>query len=957
VSENKFIQHLKGKATAGSVVEIKNQATPASFANMPSGTSNANNVYADVRGNATVVAQGTTNWKLNGANLVLVSNVSGDGNDYTGVYGASGAGLWINATYTFPSTGDPNHPVAMIFNPNTKWVLKLCGDNLLANGANTIDFSLVITIGSSNIITKNFTIAEQANKFCKEFVIDFAESNQALIKAQGTTTMQVQLLCATASATARIYNGMTVFTALQRRVDGGTVATDQKTFPDVIQDIDDINDEIDQIHEDIDDLEDYVDDTFVRLDGESIMTGPLKMRATSSFQCAIAPFWDGVGFYKLNSDDSVTLIASIETPDGFLPWTTNTYNIGSSLKKWKNLYLAGKAYVPVINNGYDIAVPVTNSADTLALKSEVDLAANSGRMITDQGLWYAKMYSATVAPSAEDGTNYADFSQTDGQGNPIIVTYNRVNGAWVQGQTITPPAEYDGYVPITSKIWDIAEQAGQQGGRILWNHQSKDFTPYPQIISFENAALSGVSTAPTPTNGSPNNQIVNKEYVDNAIGNGTITLTQGGTPMGSFTTNQSNDMTIALDGGSSYHPDLFDWKWADHQLNDAQWLRADTFSWQSGAVYQAAYNELYDDIVDCVCWANLGEPGVYTKQRKPEVGDPVFNDYDLTQQVGVVSAYANDSIVCNEVTYPFLDIYTVNGGSTETIAGISVLVRRGRSGRKCVLIRSSTKDPTAESDVAAIYNATGVAWYYIVDAENERFKLPRTKYGVTGLRDTVGNYVEPGLPNITGTFTNNVVCVGGRTATGAFRSRDSGGSYGANTATSEYGKGFNFDASLSDPIYGASTTVQSPATQMYLYFYMGQFTQTALENTAGINTELFNEKADTDLSNVNNTGKTAVVGWVMPDWQNAQNIDISIKNNPYTITENGYYVMVLNKNTANADAKILVNGIMVAVVAISASWESTRVTLPLCVGDVVSSSGSVYSASISHYVPIKGLSA
>ena len=236
MSENKFIQHLKGKATAGSVVEIKNQATPASFANMPSGTSNANNVYADVRGNATVVAQGTTNWKLDGADLVLASNVSGDGNDYTGVYGASGSGLWVNATYTFPSTGDPNHPVAMIFNPNTKWALKLCGDNMLANGANTIDFSLVITIGSSNIITKNFTVAEQANKFCKEFVIDFAESNQALIKAQGTTTMQVQLLCATASATARIYNGMTVFTALQRKVDASVVSADFANVEEALRD-------------------------------------------------------------------------------------------------------------------------------------------------------------------------------------------------------------------------------------------------------------------------------------------------------------------------------------------------------------------------------------------------------------------------------------------------------------------------------------------------------------------------------------------------------------------------------------------------------------------------------------------------------------------------------------------------------------------------------------------------
>lgn len=262
------------------------------------------------------------------------------------------------------------------------------------------------------------------------------------------------------------------------------------------------------------DLKAALDDK-VSTDGSSIMTGPLKMRATSSFQCAIAPYWDGVGFYKLNSDNSVTLIASIETPDGFLPWTTNTYNIGSSSKKWKNLYLGGKLFVSKVNNGGDLTFPA-NTTGTLATKADVDLAANSGRMITDQGVWYAKMYAATVPPAAEDGTNYADFSQVDGQGDPVIVTYNRVNGAWVQDQIITPPAEYDGYVPITSKIWNIAEQTGQQGGRILWNHQSKKFTPYPQIISFENQILTTctlVSCTVTLPSTMTRNAAVNAGYV------------------------------------------------------------------------------------------------------------------------------------------------------------------------------------------------------------------------------------------------------------------------------------------------------------------------------------------------------------------------------------------------------------------------------------------------------------
>ena len=222
----------------------------------------------------------------------------------------------------------------------------------------------------------------------------------------------------------------------------------------------------------------------------------------------------------------------------------------------------------MLNNGGDLVVPAVSG--TIATKADVDLAANSGRMITDQGVWYAKMYSATVAPSAENGTNYADFSQVDGQGNPIIVIYERQNGVWVQSETITPPAEYDGYVPITSKIWDIAEQAGQQGGRILWNHQSKEFTPYPQIVSFEDIEITGNSTVIMPQTPSTY-QIVNKYYVDNAIGNGTITITQGGTTKGTFTTNQGGNTTIDLDSGGAGHNvgDVFFTMRNDNELNGA----------------------------------------------------------------------------------------------------------------------------------------------------------------------------------------------------------------------------------------------------------------------------------------------------------------------------------------------------------------------------------------------------
>ena len=225
------------------------------------------------------------------------------------------------------------------------------------------------------------------------------------------------------------------------------------------------------------------------------------------------------------------------------PGTDNQAWLGLGSRRWNRIFVTQLG--PDTTN----ILTIPNKTGTLATMGDVDLAANSGDQLTEKGVWYAKMYSATVAPSAEDGTNYADFSQTDGQGNPIIVIYKRQNGAWVQDQTITPPAEYNGYVPVTSKIWDIVEQSGQQGGKVLWSHNQKTFTPSPLIISFEDIEITGTSTVIMPQNPGAN-QIVNKDYVDNAIGNGTITITQSGTTKGTFTTNQGENTTIDLDAGT-----------------------------------------------------------------------------------------------------------------------------------------------------------------------------------------------------------------------------------------------------------------------------------------------------------------------------------------------------------------------------------------------------------------------
>lgn len=233
--------------------------------------------------------------------------------------------------------------------------------------------------------------------------------------------------------------------------------------------------------------------------------------------------------------------------------------------------------------------------------------------------------------------------------------------------------------------------------------------------------------------------------------------------------------------GTSVNPCLFDHKWADHILNDVSWLRADTFSWQDGSIYEAAYNHLAADI----------------------------SGKSLT---------------------------------SETVSGITIQFYVADDGHKIC-------PASEESNVASIFSATGIAWYYIIDTTNQKFKLPRTQYGFSGIRTTVGKYIEAGLPNITGNIwsdlSNNVRGMQGFGANGAFVVSATGWTqyferWGDRTGAST----ISLNASYSSSIYGNSDTVQPKATEQYLYFYVGNFTQTAVENTAGLNAELFNGKVD-----------------------------------------------------------------------------------------------------------------
>ena len=156
-------------------------------------------------------------------------------------------------------------------------------------------------------------------------------------------------------------------------------------------------------------------------------------------------------------------------------------------------------------------------------------------------------------------------------------------------------------------------------------------------------------------------------------------------------------------------------------------------------------------------------------------------------------------------------------------------------------------DATQEQAILDLYNSTGSAKIYILDKENTRFKLPRWKHKTIKDSETIpvkGNGMALGLSD----GTNNIGMIMGEV-----------NNYTVQGVTTAYGKSvgsaFPTGYSANKHVISGVTTNASKSglvakinnvetDDMYLYFYVGEYTQSAIEQTAGLNAELLNAKAD-----------------------------------------------------------------------------------------------------------------
>lgn len=269
---------------------------------------------------------------------------------------------------------------------------------------------------------------------------------------------------------------------------------------------------------------------------------------------------------------------------------------------------------------------------------------------------------------------------------------------------------------------------------------------------------------------------------------------------------------------------ILEYKQSDHILNDIRWLRANTNSWQSGEMYESAYAALVE--------------------------------YKRTATL--------KSHTINNITVPY---YLAENGFKIVVA-------------------------EQVENVDNLYNTQGFADYFILDADNKQFKLPRrsNRRIIKAQKPIEGNdylwynlysdgWVEQGgkiiaesVEDGSGTAGNNIINLPITMANNRYwysaniQVGSSGWDYSNGvvlnsrstttlTLKAVAGTG-NLDLFWRVSGYAAESEYAGLDDVLYDYYYVGEFAQTALLQTAGIVSEKLNfiDQTIEDLKNASSGG-------------------------------------------------------------------------------------------------------
>lgn len=246
------------------------------------------------------------------------------------------------------------------------------------------------------------------------------------------------------------------------------------------------------------------------------------------------------------------------------------------------------------------------------------------------------------------------------------------------------------------------------------------------------------------------------------------------------------------DDRAGYTPPLLSTLWSDHAINDMSWLCADTFSWQSGDVYVAAYNHLVS------CMADATE--------ETETIDGIEITYHLAQ---------NKRKIClPDQEDKILELYNKTG-----IAWYYIL---DEDNTQFKLPRSKHNKYADTVPVVGNGMALGIT--------NGQISRAIGAVTVHDSQTTTALMLSRNEPNNLAVDSSVTI---------------------QNSSGNDLGTGKAYGVATTPDSSGLIAQQEQDTDQYkYLYFYVGNFERDAVEQTAGVTTETLNGKADSDLGNI-----------------------------------------------------------------------------------------------------------
>lgn len=202
---------------------------------------------------------------------------------------------------------------------------------------------------------------------------------------------------------------------------------------------------------------------------------------------------------------------------------------------------------------------------------------------------------------------------------------------------------------------------------------------------------------------------------------------------------------------------------------------------------------------------------------------------------------------------------------------------------------------TTEAQWQQSVTTYGVCGKFVYDSVNNTVRLPKITGIIEGTTDltALGDLVEAGLPNITGTAYGDEF-PGTILSTGAFY--DAGEDKDTAVGNTNKSHILGFDASRVSSLYKNNFNKVQPQTiKAFYYIVIATSTKTDIQvDIDNIATDL-NGKADVDLTNVNQAGKNNIMAWGIPDW--TKGVKKSV--NTLYVAKNNCYVTVFGVATAS----------------------------------------------------------